>query len=88
MREIAIKLRKQGVPLRRIAELCGVALNTVQRWTQGIALELPERSCEYEPCGKTFRPSRADQRFCCQGCKGQNRHLKRQSRNVLRLNGG
>lgn len=79
MEEIARKLRKQGVTIRRIAEILQVGSWTVQQWCKGIKPELPERVCEYESCSKPFHPSRKDQRFCCQGCKGQNKHLQRQT---------
>lgn len=77
MKEIARKLRKQGVTLRRIAEICHVSTWTIQQWCRDIAPQLAERVCERAGCGKPFHPTRADARFCSSGCQQRNRVEKR-----------
>ena len=82
MVELARQMRESGETIRAIAAHCGVSTWTVQQWTKGITPKLPERLCEYPPCSKPFHPTRADQKFCCPGHKGEHRHYERKMRSL------
>lgn len=67
--DLLIKMRRQGLTQKRIAEIVGKSLKYVQQRLRGIPAILPEKECSNPTCRKVFRPGRdAWQRYCQRSC--------------------